>query len=255
MIDHPESVAAIHLEYAEAGAEVLTTNTFRTRARSLAAAGLREDAAKLTGRAVAAARGAASDKEFPGSVWVAGSLAPLEDCYLPERVPDDACLAREHGELAEALCEAGCDLIFAETHNTIREACAATRAGCATGLPVWASVVCGAGGKLLSGEGLEAAVDALAGEGAAAVGVNCLALEHCDESLRILARSGIPFGFAPNLHFDPAKTDIPDRSTSPEQLATAVLPWVEAGAAFVGACCGSEPRHIGALRMAIAAPR
>ena len=103
MIDHPESVAAIHLEYAEAGAEVLTTNTFRTRARSLVAAGLREDAAKLTGRAVAAARGAASDKEFPGSVWVAGSLAPLEDCYLPERVPDDACLAREHGELAEAL--------------------------------------------------------------------------------------------------------------------------------------------------------
>lgn len=253
MLDQPEQVAAIHREYAEAGAELLTTNTFRTRARSLAAAGSREDASELTRHAVAIARDAADAHRIANrpTVWVAGSIAPLEDCYEPGRAPDDASLAREHRDLAKVLQEAGCDLLLVETHNTIREAQAATRAAYQTGLPVWSCVVCGGGARLLSGEPLAAAVAALAAAGASAVGVNCSALEHCVEALPVLLKSGVPFGVAPNLHFDPSQTTTPDRTTSPMQFVDATRPWLEAGATFVGACCGSEPRHIAALRAAI----
>jgi S-methylmethionine-dependent homocysteine/selenocysteine methylase len=79
---------------------------------------------------------------LPGrDIFVAGSLSPLEDCYRPDLVPDDAALAREHGAQARFLAEAGVDLILAETHNTIREAVAAVRAAKATGVPVFVSLV------------------------------------------------------------------------------------------------------------------
>jgi S-methylmethionine-dependent homocysteine/selenocysteine methylase len=170
---------------------------------------------------------------------------------MPERVPDDASLMREHAEQAAALCEAGCDLILAETHNTIREARAATCAARATGLPVWSTLVCGQGALLLSGEPLEAAVHALAADGATAVGVNCMTLEHCEQALPVLVRSGVRFGFYPNLHCDPSRPQRAARAVAPEEFVARARVWLDAGAGFVGACCGSEPRHIGALRAVI----
>ncbi len=249
-IEHPDAVARLHREYVEAGAEVLTANTFRTQARSLAAAGRTERAVDLTRRAVEAARKAADASRAPEAprVWVAGSLAPLEDCYLPERAPEDASLEREHAAHAEALCEAGCDLILAETHNTIREACAATRAARATGLPVWSTLVCGEGARLLSGEPLEAALEAIADAGADAVGVNCLAIPHCEETVPVLRRCGVRFGVYPNLHCDPSRPQQAERAIAPEEFVIHARRWLAAGAAFIGACCGSEPRHIRALR-------
>ena len=76
---HPEVVSAIHRDYAGAGATVHTTNTFRTR-RRLMPGRWRE----LTTRAVELARGA-----VPRSHRVAGSIAPLEDCYRPDLSPPD----------------------------------------------------------------------------------------------------------------------------------------------------------------------
>ncbi len=79
----------------EAGAEVLTANTFRTHRRTLAKGGLGERSRELTALAVRLAREAATSAGRP--IFVAGSLAPLEDCYRPDLVPDDAALEREHG--------------------------------------------------------------------------------------------------------------------------------------------------------------
>ena len=62
-------------------------------------------------------------------VFVAGSLSPLEDCYRPDLVPDDAALAREHASAREDLAYAGVDLILVETHNTVRELAAARPGG------------------------------------------------------------------------------------------------------------------------------
>lgn len=166
--EHPDILREIHADYVQAGAEVLTANTFRTHARSLDAASRGGEAAELTRAAVEIARQAAE-----GRAWVAGSQAPLEDCYEPSRVPADLELEREHAAMARHLADAGADLILVETQNTIREAVAATRAAVRTGLPVLASLICGQDGSLLSGESVTDAARVLLPLGPCALLLNC----------------------------------------------------------------------------------
>ena len=98
----------IHLDYLNAGADVLTTNTFRAHRRALAGTG--HAARELTRRAVATAQEAVA--QFGRHAQVAGSVAPLEDCYRPDQVPpDDECRA-EHSERIHHLVEAGADLLL-----------------------------------------------------------------------------------------------------------------------------------------------
>ena len=181
LMDAPEVVRRIHADYAEAGAEVLTANTFRTNTRALARAGLPDQVAALTRVAVGLARAGAA-----GRARVAGSIAPVEDCYSPELVPDDASLAREHGELANALAGAGCDLILVETMNTVREAAIAAAAAARTGLPLWVSWTLGPDDRLLSGETLAEAVRAIRPLGPEAVLVNCIPVAQVSSALRAL---------------------------------------------------------------------
>ncbi|MFY9552169.1 MAG: homocysteine S-methyltransferase family protein, partial [Thermoanaerobaculia bacterium] len=172
LLRDPELVWTIHTDEVAAGAQILTANTFRTHARSLGKAGLSERSSDLTVLAVRLARQAAA---APGrEIFVAGSLSPLEDCYRPDLVPEDAVLAREHGAQARFLAEAGVDLILAETHNTIREAVAALRAAKETGVPVVVSLVCDGEGRLLSGEPVAEAARALLPLEPDALGVNCV---------------------------------------------------------------------------------
>src|SRR5207253_2975605 len=79
----PELLQTIHRDYVEAGAEIITANTFRLHRRNLAAWGAEEEQPRLVGKAVELARRAAG-----GRALVAASLAPLGDCYSPDEVPD-----------------------------------------------------------------------------------------------------------------------------------------------------------------------
>src|SRR6478736_4559620 len=108
LFQDPELVWTVHSDESGAGADILTANTFRTHARSLAAAGADADAAELTAQAVGLAHRAAAVPRR--EIFVAGSLSPLEDCYRPDLAPDDAALAREHGAQARRLADAGVDL-------------------------------------------------------------------------------------------------------------------------------------------------
>ncbi len=93
----------IHVDYLNAGADVLTANTFRTHRRALAGKG--HDARELTRRAVATAQEAVA--QFGKPAQVAGSVAPLEDCYRPDLVPTDDECRDEHSERIQHLEEAG----------------------------------------------------------------------------------------------------------------------------------------------------
>ena len=99
MIEVPETVLAIHRAYAAAGAQALTANTFRTQRRTLEKAGQGDRAGELT----EAGGGAGARGRSESGIFVLGSAPPLEDCFHPELVPDDASLAREHGEHARNL--------------------------------------------------------------------------------------------------------------------------------------------------------
>jgi len=251
LLDDPAMILRIHRDYVAAGAEILTANTFRTQARTLARADLGARAAELTQIAIELARRAIGDTGF-----VAGSMATLEDCWRPELAPDDVALAREHAEHAANL--AGADLLLIETMNSIREARAAVRAAKATGLPVWVSFSCDDAARLLSGEPL---ADALAAVGALApdlVGVNCLPAPHVIPALAPLAASGRPFAVYANLGapLGDASTATTARTqdATPAEFAAHARHWLARGARVVGGCCGTRPEHISAIAEAIKSP-
>jgi S-methylmethionine-dependent homocysteine/selenocysteine methylase len=242
----PGAVREIHREAVRAGAEALTANTFRTQRRTLERGGRGAEAAALCALAIQLAREAAAGAS--PAAFVLGSIAPLEDCYRPDLVPEDDVLAREHAEHAAHLAAAGADALWIETMNTVREAAAAARAAGATGLPFVASFVCDGGARLLSGEPLAAALDAVAPAGPLAVAVNCVAPEALEPCLPVLAASGLPFGLYPNLGApDPVRGFAPSDAVAPAAFGAAARRWIAAGAAFVGGCCGTRPDHVHAL--------
>jgi S-methylmethionine-dependent homocysteine/selenocysteine methylase len=248
-------VERIHADYAAAGAEILTANTFRTQRRVLARAGIGERAGELTALAVdLARRAAASAGEGSHPVLVAGSAPTLEDCYRPDLVPDADALAREHAEHASHLAAAGVDAILIETMNTIREAVAAARAARDRRLPCLVSFVCWEGATLLGGEPLAEALAAARAEGADAVLVNCLPVSNVAACLPALRAAGLPFGVYANLGA-PGVTSGPGRSEpwAPDAFAAHAARWLDAGARIVGGCCGTTPEHVRAIAERLAA--
>jgi homocysteine S-methyltransferase len=239
-------VSVLHRDEVAAGAEVLTTNTFRTHGRSLAKAGLADRARELTRLAVELAREAIGTRER----FVAGSLSPLEDCYRPDLAPSDAEMAAEHRDQANALAQAGVDLILAETHNSIREAAAALAAGRETGLPVVVSFVTGGNGLLLSGEPIGEAASQIAALGPDALGINCVPFDRLADDLGLLAAGapGIPLVAYGNLGppVDEAQTKFV-REVSPQEYGLQVSGWIAQGARLVGGCCGTDAGHTAAL--------
>jgi S-methylmethionine-dependent homocysteine/selenocysteine methylase len=253
LLEAPEVVASIHRAYVAAGADLLTANTFRTHARSLAHAGHAGRAAELTARAVTLAREAAADAGRP--IAVLGSAAPLEDCYRPDRVPGADALAREHAAHAGHLALAGVDAVLVETQNTIREALAAAGAARDAGAEVLVSFVCGPDARLLSDEPLGEALAALEPLAPAAVGVNCLPPADAEACLEALAGCGLPFAVYANLGApDPTRGFAPDAEWPPERFAACAATWLAAGAAAIGGCCGTRPSHTRALRALLTPP-
>lgn len=244
--DAPDVVRQIHQDYVAAGAEVITANTFRTHERSLAAGGLAGQAAQWTAVAVELARDAAQ-----GRAYVAGSQAPLEDCYEPQRTPPKDALQAEHAAMAANLAAAGVDMILVETQPTIREAVAAARAAIATGLPVLVSLVCGSDGKLLSGETVADAVAAVRPLGPDAIMVNCCPAPQVLHLLRVLeaAAPDLPRGAYANIgELDPVQGWRNTGAEDAEQYANWAGEWLKAGAQLIGGCCGTTPEHIRLLR-------
>jgi S-methylmethionine-dependent homocysteine/selenocysteine methylase len=228
---------AVHRSYAAAGAGIVTAATFRCNLRALRRAGLDErQAARMTELAVDLAREA-------GDVLVAGSMAPVEDCYRPDLVPSDAELRAEHRWMAARLAGAGADLALVETVNTVREARIAVEEATAAGLVAWAAFVCGPGAVLLSGEPVERAAAAAARAGAAAVLVNCTSLRAARDCLARLAASGpATIGVMPNLE---RRNGTPP---TPGAFAALMADWRDRyGLTVLGGCCGTTPAHIGAL--------
>jgi homocysteine S-methyltransferase len=256
LLDQPSSVQQIHEDYLRAGAQVITTNTFRTHARNLAAAGLEQEAGALTVLAVELARAAratvASTRPDVARAKVAGSVSPLEDCWHPERSPAATRAEPEHRAMVEALARAGCDLLLVETMGRVDEAVVATRVARRL-LPTWLSVTCGTDGRLLGGETFDALAQALGNDPPEALLVNCIDLDVAVLALPALAAAGMglgcPIGLYPHVGgHAPGGAFVP-RAVGAEAFAGRLVelagPYPEI--AILGACCGSTPEWIEAL--------
>jgi S-methylmethionine-dependent homocysteine/selenocysteine methylase len=236
IVTDPRAIARVHSEYAEAGANVHTANTFRTRERQLGA-----EWRRMTRLAAHIARSAA-----PAGACVAGSLGPIEDCYRPDLSPRDP--RPEHRRMARELAAAGVDLLLCETFPLVREALVAVEESASTGVPVWASFTAGPDGSLLTPAEMAAGAKSAVSAGASAVLVNCVGARLVRPYVEALGTAGVPFGAYANSGEDAAEFNrhLDDARAVDDYVARA-RSWVEAGATIVGSCCGTGPKFIRAL--------
>jgi methionine synthase I (cobalamin-dependent) len=251
----PQTVLAIHRDEVAAGAEILTTNTFRTNRRTLDKEAIGSQAAELTRKAVRLARDAAHSA--PRDVYVVGSVSPLEDCYRPDLVPSDSELAAEHAEQVEALSTAGVDGFLVETQNTVRELVAAVNAATKTGLPVIASIVTDGEGHLLSGERIADAVRRVSPLRPDVLSINCVPAQRLAADLQRLASGapGMALGAYGNLGppSDAAGLVFAEE-IDPKRYAQFASDWILMGARIVGGCCGTTSAHTAALAAFLKSP-
>lgn len=249
LIEQPALVLTIHNEYVEAGAEILTTNTFRTTPRAFRNAGVADRSAELTDLAVTLAGEARAKAAH--EVMIAGSLAPLEDCYRPDLVPSGQELADEHGLHAERLARNGADILLCETLGTIREAKAACKAALDTGRPVVVSFLCRADSRLYGGEPLEEAVRQIASLCPFGIAVNCMPARAIRGALDVLrSATALPLGAYGNVGMEgKEQAESMTHAVSAEEYASLATTWLEGDMLFVGGCCGTTPEYIRRLRM------
>ncbi len=237
----------VHRDYVFAGADVITANTFRTNRRALDKGGIADRFAALVEAAVHAARTARDEAKRP-DVRVAGSMAPLEDCYRPDLRPPPEEARREHGEHAKALAGAGCDLLLVETVGTVGEGLVAAEAALETGLPVWFAAMAHPRGEPFGWSDLREVSRRVAALGVQAVLLNCTPVEGIDAALPALPGAGLPFGaYAHMGEIDPASGWPSGPVLSPGDYRARACAWIAAGATIVGGCCGTTPNHIAAL--------
>lgn len=259
LIDAPDLVREVHRDYVRAGATVVTANTFRTDRRTLAKAGLPIRARDLVRRAVALARAGVAEAAPAHEVRVAGSVAPLEDCFRPDLVPSEGELRVEHGMRVGDLVAAGADFAMVETMNTTREAVAALGACRAARLPAAVAFTCrardaGAGATLLSGESIATAVEAVRPFAPLAILVNCCSPTIATAALRELRASAgaTPVGAYANGLGRPDDAlgwrFEPGHGTDRAAYVTAARTWLDLGARWIGGCCGTTPATIDDVR-------
>jgi|WetSurMetagenome_2_1015567.scaffolds.fasta_scaffold233895_2 S-methylmethionine-dependent homocysteine/selenocysteine methylase len=249
LMARPDFVRQIHADYIAAGADIITTNTFRTTRRTMRRANLPDRSYQLARTAVQLAQ-QARDESPDRRVLIAGSIAPLEDCYRPDLVPPEPELQSEHEEIASRLAELGVDIFLIETMNTIREAYAAAAAARATGKEFVVSFICNPGGTLLSGETLDDAVHALGELAPACYSINCVSPRHMAKVLSTLrSASALPYAVYANVglpggdkHGWEFTHDIDEDAYGGYAQA-----WRNEGAAIIGGCCGTTPGHIRAV--------
>jgi S-methylmethionine-dependent homocysteine/selenocysteine methylase len=234
----PGVVAAIHRDYAAAGATVHTANTFRTKRRSV---GARWE--ELARHAVRLARDA-----VPPGQRVAGSIAPLEDCYRPD-LSLGAASRDEHRELARVLADAGVDVLLCETFPSPVEARVAVEEAARTGVETWAALTAGPDATLMTPEAMADAARACVAAGARAVLVNCTPAALTRTYVERLAGLGVPFGAYANAGREDGGIgwNAPDGSHAYAVYAALARTWLDAGATLVGGCCGTGPEHVSAL--------
>jgi betaine-homocysteine S-methyltransferase len=251
-LTNPEALRQLHIEFREAGAEVLQALTFYASRDKLATVGLQDRLEDLNRAAVRIAKEVAGDR-----CLVAGNLS-LTWMYEPNSPAAKDKVRATFDEQLAVQVAAGVDFIIGETFSWLGEALIAVECAKKTGLPVMVTICFENENKTAEGKNAAEAAKALVDAGADIVGMNCLRPpEHMLASLEQM-RKAVPSAFLaaqPVAYRTPA--DKPDFTSLPEfpfeldhlqlsrkDMAKYAQQARDIGVNYIGACCGAVATHI-----------
>jgi 5-methyltetrahydrofolate--homocysteine methyltransferase len=249
-IEQPGAVREVAEAYADAGSDLVYTNSFGANKWLLARHNLADRAEELCTSAARLAREGVGEE-----VWVLGSMGTTGEFMEPLGTLTAKEVEEAFARQATALAEGGVDGLVLETFSALDEITAAARgARSAVDLPILATLTYGAGGRTMMGVGPGMALNELRAAGVDAVGLNCG--DDIEVVLPVLAGyreadAGFPLVAKPNAGLPVIQGGKPVWTITPEQFAARAHDWIAAGARVVGGCCGTTPDYIAALAAAL----
>ncbi len=251
-LEHPERVEAVARGYVEAGSEIILTNSFGANRYILERHGLAEKVAEIN-----RAGAEISKRACGGKALVFGSMGPTGKILMMGDVTVED-MQEVFREQAQALADGGADGLLIETMSDLEEVKVAVAAARTTGLPVAVSLVYDAGAekdRTMMGVTPERAAEELADSGIDVLGANCgqgIAgfVKICQ---RLHQASHLPVWIKANAGLPEMVDGKAVYRTSPAEFASHVEALVQAGASFIGGCCGTSPDYIRALKQVLGA--
>lgn len=248
-LTHPELLTQIHKEYLEAGADIITTNTFG--ANPLKSDEIGESLEIVISSAVELAKKACANYSTPEKPrFVAFDMGPTG--HLMEPMGDlsfDYCYS-QYSKVAKLAEKCGADLILIETMSDTYEAKAALLAVKEnTDLPVFLTMTFDETGKTLTGADIDVVSAMFEGLKVDCIGINCgLGPKQIAALMARFAEiSSIPIMAQPNAGLPKMADGKTTYDVSPEEFAENCLKIAKLGASVLGGCCGTTPDYIRAL--------
>jgi len=253
-VSHPEVIRGIYQAYVDAGSQVITTNTFGGTSYRLGRDNLATRVREFNVAGARLARAVADAADHP--VLVAGDIGPTGEIFAPLGAlqPEEAQAA--FAEQAAALAEGGADFFLIETMSALEEVEAAvTGIRSVSDRPIAATMTFDTHFRTMMGVKPVQAVKALYGMGVRVIGANCgngpgeveriigemVAVKPADVYLIAQSNAGLPKYTDGAIRYD----------GTPEVMAEYALKMKALGISYIGACCGSTPEHIAAMREAL----
>lgn len=249
-ITHPEKVRGVAAAYVEAGSSIVLTNTFGANRLRMADHGSTDDLIEINRCGVRLSKEAAADR-----ARVFASIGPTGKMLMNGDVTSEE-MRKAFLEQAQALADAGADALVVETMADLDEARLAVEAAATTRLPVVGCMVFDSGrekDRTMMGITPEQAAKGLADAGADVIGANCgqgIAgfVPICK---RLRASTQLPIWIKANAGLPTMINGRVCYQTTPEEFAGHLPALLQAGASFVGGCCGTSPEFIRALAKAL----
>ncbi len=244
-ITNPEIVLKVHKKYVEAGADVITSNTFQASDLKLGASGYSVEEIITAGVGLA---------KSAGAKYTALDIGPLGQLMPPMGTIDFDTAYKCFAKQVKAGAAAGADIIVIETFSDLLEAKAALLAAkenCS--LPVFCTMTYQADGRTFVGTDPKTAAITLSALGADALGINCSLgpAQLADAVKETLNYSTVPVMLQPNAGLPKSDGDLTVYDVSAEEFAAVMREYAKLGVSVLGGCCGTTPEYISKMREAV----
>ena len=254
-VEHADRVRKLHRQFIEAGADIVLTNTFGGNRHRLKLHDGQDRVRELNMAAVKNAR-AEADAFTGRQIFVAGSIGPTGEIYMPVGTFPYEEGVSAFAEQAAALKEAGADVLWIETMSGEEELRAAVEGAATAGLPIVTTMSFDTNGRTMMGITPTAfgalasslstqpvAIGANCGVGASELIATVMGITAARPDAHVVAKGncGVPQYRDGHIHY----------TGTPELMADYARIALDAGARIIGGCCGTSPEHLASMRQAL----